>query len=69
MSSNWQSDDSSTIAHPSRESIKMEVAAVTKVVQKERIKGTVTIVVARDPALEKLERKCEYVRGLFEWKS
>lgn len=64
MSSDWRSDDSSTIASP-QQSIRQEVAAVAEVIQKERIKGTVTIGVAREPALENLEKKCEYGRSWF----
>ncbi|GAB1315445.1 hypothetical protein MFIFM68171_05655 [Madurella fahalii] len=68
MASTW-SDDASTMAPPSRTSVKREVNAMFKFLQKERkVKQRFIVAVVRPETIESLERACDIPWWKF-WKS
>lgn len=67
-SERWSSDTSSTLAPPSRQSIKDEVGSVADILSEERSKDSMTIGIVREEGLGRLEKACEYSRRWFERK-
>lgn len=62
------SDTSSTLAPPSRQSIKDEVGSVAGILSEERSKDSVTIGIVREEGLGRLEKACECSRRWYKRK-
>lgn len=62
------SDTGSTLAPPSRQSVRDEVDSVADILSEERSKNSVTIGIVREEGLKRLERACAYSRKWFERK-